>query len=218
MSDAHGTRFVGRHAELGALRAELDAALGGEGRLVVLLGEPGIGKTRTATALAAEARERGGGGGLGALPRERGRAGVLALGAGAGRLRDRASRATAAARSRRCCRCCAPERAARGRARARPSGRASSSSIASSPRSRARPARQPLLVVLDDLHWADAGSLLLLEFVARELGTMPLLVLGTARDVELRSVPIRPRCSPRWCGSGAACRSSVSPAPRCASS
>jgi predicted ATPase len=59
MPDAHGTRFVGRHAELHALRAELDAALSGEGRLVVLLGEPGIGKTRVALALAAEARERG---------------------------------------------------------------------------------------------------------------------------------------------------------------
>src|SRR5262245_15441117 len=59
MSAAHGTRFVGRHAELEVLRAELDAALAGEGRLAVLLGEPGIGKTRTATALAAEARARG---------------------------------------------------------------------------------------------------------------------------------------------------------------
>ena len=44
---------------------------------------------------------------------------------------------------------------------------------------------QPLLIVLDDLHWADAGSLLLLEFVARELAGSRVLLLGTYRDVEL---------------------------------
>ena len=30
--------------------------------------------------------------------------------------------------------------------------------------------KQPLVLVLDDLHWADQPSLLLLQFVARELG------------------------------------------------
>src|SRR5262249_24937373 len=40
--------------------------------------------------------------------------------------------------------------------------------------------------VLDDLHWADKPSLLLLEFLARELRGSRLLVLGTYRDVELR--------------------------------
>ena len=44
---------------------------------------------------------------------------------------------------------------------------------------------QPLLLVLDDLHWADRSSLLLLEFLAREIQTSPLLVLGTYRDVEV---------------------------------
>ena len=45
--------------------------------------------------------------------------------------------------------------------------------------------RQPLVLVLDDLHWADQPSLLLLQFVARELGGARLLLLGTYRDVEL---------------------------------
>lgn len=31
--------------------------------------------------------------------------------------------------------------------------------------------RQPLLIVLDDLHWADTLSLLLLQFLARECRT-----------------------------------------------
>ena len=39
--------------------------------------------------------------------------------------------------------------------------------------------------MLDDLHWADKPSLLLLEFVARELAGARLLLVGTYRDVEL---------------------------------
>ena len=45
--------------------------------------------------------------------------------------------------------------------------------------------RQPLVLVLDDLHWADHPSLLLLEFVAQELGNARLMVIGTYRDVDL---------------------------------
>jgi len=47
---------------------------------------------------------------------------------------------------------------------------------------------QPLMLVLDDLHWADKPSLLLLQFLARELAPTQsgrLLVVGTYRDVEL---------------------------------
>src|SRR5262249_42755054 len=46
-------------------------------------------------------------------------------------------------------------------------------------------AAQPLVLVLDDLHWADASSLLLLQFVVRELAEARLLLLGTYRDVEI---------------------------------
>jgi len=41
------------------------------------------------------------------------------------------------------------------------------------------------VLVLDDLHWADHPSLLLLEFVARELSGYRLLLVGTYRDTEL---------------------------------
>ena len=44
--------------------------------------------------------------------------------------------------------------------------------------------RRPLVLVLDDLHAADTPSLLLLQFVARELGSSHLLVLGAFRDVD----------------------------------
>ena len=40
--------FVGRERELEQLRLALDDALTGRGRIVMLVGEPGIGKTRTA--------------------------------------------------------------------------------------------------------------------------------------------------------------------------
>lgn len=46
-----------------------------------------------------------------------------------------------------------------------------------------------LLLVLDDLHWADEPSLLLLEFLAYELPEAPIGVIGTFRDVEVRQSP-----------------------------
>src|SRR5262249_46109734 len=46
-----------------------------------------------------------------------------------------------------------------------------------------REARErPLLIVLDDLHAADAPSLLLLRFIADELATWPVLIAALARD------------------------------------
>jgi class 3 adenylate cyclase len=44
---------------------------------------------------------------------------------------------------------------------------------------------EPLVLVLDDLHWADKPSLLLLQFLARELRGARLVVVGTYRDIEL---------------------------------
>lgn len=44
---------------------------------------------------------------------------------------------------------------------------------------------RPVVVVLDDLHWADAASLELLAFVARHTWFEQLLVVGTYRDVEI---------------------------------
>ncbi|MFQ6029618.1 MAG: AAA family ATPase, partial [Dehalococcoidia bacterium] len=49
------TGFVGRQQEMRELQAALDDALSGQGRLVMLVGEPGIGKTRTAQELAVAA-------------------------------------------------------------------------------------------------------------------------------------------------------------------
>jgi predicted ATPase len=51
--------LVGRDPALAVLRAALDAAAGGWGRLVLLAGEAGIGKTAVAAERAHEAAGRG---------------------------------------------------------------------------------------------------------------------------------------------------------------
>ena len=50
---------------------------------------------------------------------------------------------------------------------------------------RGRAAQRPLVVVVDDLHWADVSSLRLLVFLARQLHDAAVLVIGTYRDVEV---------------------------------
>jgi class 3 adenylate cyclase len=44
---------------------------------------------------------------------------------------------------------------------------------------------RPMVIVLDDLHWADEPSLLLLKYAAAEIASSGLLIVGTYRDVEL---------------------------------
>src|SRR5690242_1544985 len=51
--------FVGRQRELATLNAAMADAVAGHGRIVMLAGEPGIGKTRTAQELADHASRRG---------------------------------------------------------------------------------------------------------------------------------------------------------------
>ncbi|MGH2493290.1 MAG: DUF6788 family protein, partial [Ktedonobacteraceae bacterium] len=43
----------------------------------------------------------------------------------------------------------------------------------------------PLLVVLDDLQWADSSSCELLAYLVRQLRHQPVLIVGTCRDIEL---------------------------------
>ena len=48
----------------------------------------------------------------------------------------------------------------------------------------------PLVLIFEDLHWADESTLLLVQYLAQRLAQMPVLVLGTYRDTELK--PGRP--------------------------
>ena len=72
--------FVGRRREMAQLEAALSEALSGQGRMVMVAGEPGIGKTRTAQELASYAGGARRQGPLGLVLRRRGRPTLLALG------------------------------------------------------------------------------------------------------------------------------------------
>lgn len=50
--------FVGRQSEVGELVSALDDASSGQGRLVMLVGEPGIGKSRTSEEFAVYAQQQ----------------------------------------------------------------------------------------------------------------------------------------------------------------
>jgi DNA-binding CsgD family transcriptional regulator len=45
-------------------------------------------------------------------------------------------------------------------------------------------AKQPLLIVLENLHWADASSLELFHFVARQIPTQSIAILASYNDAE----------------------------------
>src|SRR5947207_35054 len=187
-----GGFLVGREAELGELGTGLDDAFAGRGRLLLLFGEPGVGKSRLADELASRARARGArvlvgrcweaGGApaywpwvqtLRAYVREADPAALrVQLGAGAGEiaqivpeLRELFSDLPAPIS--------AESEAARFR-------------LLDSTAAflRAASAEQPLVLVLDDLHAADEPSLLMLRFLAGELGDSGVLLVGTFRDVD----------------------------------
>jgi class 3 adenylate cyclase len=48
---------------------------------------------------------------------------------------------------------------------------------------------RPLVLLLEDLHWADSASLLLLQLLAESVGDARILIVGTYRDEELQRVP-----------------------------
>ena len=62
-------------------------------------------------------------------------------------------------------------------------------------------ASKPILLMLDDLHAADTPSLLLLQFVARELASSRVLVIGALRDVDRYRAARSALRSPSWPGS-----------------
>lgn len=53
--------------------------------------------------------------------------------------------------------------------------------------------QQPLLLLVEDLHWADGGSAALFAHLAKHLGGVPVLLIGTYRREEIAAVPGRDR-------------------------
>ncbi len=188
-----GGVFVGRDAELDRMRAELEARPGGEGRLLLISGDPGIGKTRAAEQLATYARVRGARVYWGRCHEAEGQPPYWPWSEAlrsyvrdadpVGLRWELGGRAADVAQI-------VPEVAevlgdvgeppdmdteqARFRLFDSFAGFLAGASGA-----------RPLVIVLDDLHWADEPSLQLLRFVARRLAGTNLLLIGTYRDVEL---------------------------------
>ncbi|MCH8226098.1 MAG: AAA family ATPase, partial [Chloroflexi bacterium] len=188
-----GGVFVGRQREMGELKAALEDTLSGRGRLVTLVGGPGIGKTRIALELATYAGLRQSQvlwgrcyEGEGAPPYWPWVQAIRSyvrdvdpeqlkseMGAGAADIAEVVSDVREQLPG-----LGAPSQLEPEQARFR-----LFDSITAFLKSAGR--RKPLVLVLDDLHWADHPSLLLLEFVARELANARVLIIGTYRDMEL---------------------------------
>jgi DNA-binding SARP family transcriptional activator len=52
---------------------------------------------------------------------------------------------------------------------------------------------KPLIIVLEDLHWADTMSTRLLGFLGRRLGALPILIVGSTRPEEAVELPVLDR-------------------------
>jgi len=191
--------FVGRHRERVRLMARLDDARVAGSRLVLVAGEPGIGKTRLCEELSAAARGLGmhvvwarGWEGDGApafwpwvqvlrtladeLPTD---TLVSLLDSAAGDIAR-----------------VVPDYA---RFVAAPVGELPDAETARfrffeavTSLLRRASALRPMLVVLDDIHWADQSSLRLLEFAVNALHDARVLLLATYRDAEARAAPLAP--------------------------
>ena len=185
--------LVGRDSELAELLAGLDDAACGSGRLFLLAGDPGIGKSRLAGEAAARARDRGikvawgrcweAGGAPVYWPW------VQALRALVRGLDSEQLRSQLGAGAPFVAQIVAEVAEMLPDVRPPPPMEAEGArfrlfdAVAAFLRSAGDV--QPLMLVLDDLHAADAPSILLLRFAARELGDARVLVLGAYRDIEL---------------------------------
>src|SRR5919108_3663570 len=193
MGQPRGT-FVGRQRDLDELGERLAAAAAGRGSLLLVAGEPGIGKTRLADELArGAARSLGAGVLWGTCWEGEGAPAfwpwIQALRAHAARRDPAALRAELGDGAADVARL-VPGLAGRlGELPERPALEPDQARFrlfdAVAGLLRRAGEAEPLLLVLDDLHWADRSSLALLRFVARELRDARLLVLGTYRDVGL---------------------------------
>jgi class 3 adenylate cyclase len=185
--------FVGREPELKILEAAFDSALSGQGSLLMIVGEPGIGKTTITEQLATYVGMRGGKSLVGhcyeegslSLPylafvetmrsyvvQQDGEQLAKQLGSGAAdvarivsEVRDRVTVEPSAASS--------PEEE-RFRLFQAVTGFLRNASGA-----------QPMCLVLEDLHDADKGTMEMLVHLSRNLAGARILLVGTYRDVEV---------------------------------
>jgi class 3 adenylate cyclase/tetratricopeptide (TPR) repeat protein len=187
-------RLVAREREMRTLLAELDAVQEGAGRVVFLVGEPGVGKTRLAQEVTEEARDRGFFVVTGRCyaPQEN----VpyfpfLEALAHAYAVAPTAVRATLPQQWPEVARL-VPDRTVG--APVAGEGPMSGSTVDQQRLFwhvtgflQALSAVRPLALLLDDLHWIDGASLALLLHLARHTRESAILLLGTYRDVDVPS-------------------------------
>lgn len=186
--------MVGRVVELDELRSALDLASVGQPVTVLLAGEAGVGKTRLVDEFAAEAADHGarvvigqcvelGGDGLPYAP-VAGALRELVAELGAEQLLDLAGPGR--------------EELMRLLPELGPSlgdatdGRGRLFEVVTVLFERVS-AERPLLLIIEDLHWADGSTRDLLRFVVRALGMARVAIVGTFRSDEIhRTHPLRP--------------------------
>lgn len=191
----HAAPLIGRDAELADSLGLLDGIRAGRGRVIAILGQAGIGKTRLAEELAARAASEG-------MLVLQGRcfesqqlfpfAPWLEMLRAAGVAEDRALLQALDA----------PWRAELARLLPEMTVAHAGAGAASSDELRrgrlfealARllallAARRPLLLVCEDTHWADEMSLRLLATLGRRIQTMPVMIAVTVREEELPGSP-----------------------------
>ena len=187
--------FVGRGQELALLQAALREAIDGCGNLVLLTGESGVGKTRMASEFAAGARA-GGATVLWGRCWEAGGAPpfwpwIQVVRAYLEQHAPEVARADLGRSVFDIARIVPEVATVTGQAEAISTGQ----SLAITPEHerfrifdaltsflKVASRRQPIVLILDDLQWADEPTLLLLEFLVREVGNCALLTLAMYRD------------------------------------
>ena len=187
------TTFVGRDAERAEGRRLLERAIGGHGGLLLLGGEPGVGKTRLAEEILAEGRQRGCLTLTGRCYETEGNPPFIPW----VEVVQQTARVVPAAAFRTALGVAAPEIA-----RLVPELRQQFTDIP--PPVDLTPEQQrhflfsnflgfverctrvsPAVLLIDDLPWADESTLLLLQHLAQRIAEMPALIVGTYRDVDL---------------------------------
>ena len=187
------TPYVGRETEQAELARVLDQAVAGQGGLVFVGGEPGVGKTRIAEELLLKARQRGCLAQTGHCYEMEGAPPFIPW----VEMVERSARIVPKAAFRE-----ALGDAAAEVARLVPELRQLFPDLP--PPVELPPDQQrrylfnnflafldraarvtPHALLLDDLHWADESTLALLEHIAPHLAQMPMLIVGTYRDVDL---------------------------------
>ena len=187
------TPYVGRETERAEIRRLLDQAVGGRGAVVLIGGEPGVGKTRFTEELLREARERGCWTLVGHCYETEGSPPFIPF----VEMLESAAKSVPRTVLRETLGDAAPEVA-----KIAPELRRIFPDIP--PPTELPPDQQrrflfnayqafterstrakPIVSVLEDLHWADEPTLLLMQHLAQHLAPLPMPVVGTYRDVEL---------------------------------